>query len=164
MKRLIKVAVATLFAAALMTGAWAGSADSIRLPNWGWTGKDISTLILGTLLEKIGYTVEYMFPDPDDPLFKAVAEGNIDMAPDVFMDIADDPYTEHRHAGIAMLTPHDVHHGRARRVLEQRERTLRLAWNRHPERFVHGTPKPQPLPQQVWINPPAAAATPRPAQ
>ena len=42
--------------------------------------------------------------------------------------------------------------------------TLRLAWNRHPERFVHGTPKPQPLPQQVWINPPAAAATPRPAQ
>ena len=72
--------------------------------------------------------------------------------------------TEHRHAGIAMLTPHDVHHGRARRVLEQRERTLRLAWNRHPERFVHGTPKPQPLPQQVWINPPAAAATPRPAQ
>ena len=31
---------------------------------------------------------------------------------------------------------HDVHCGRARRVLEQRERTLRLAWNRHPERFV----------------------------
>ena len=26
--------------------------------------------------------------------------------------------TEHRHAGIAMLTPHDVHYGRARRVLE----------------------------------------------
>ena len=34
--------------------------------------------------------------------------------------------TEHRHAGIAMLTPHDVHHGRARRVLEQRERTERV--------------------------------------
>ena len=50
--------------------------------------------------------------------------------------------TEHRHAGIAMLTPHDVHYGRARRVLEQRERTLRLAWSRHPERFVNGTPKP----------------------
>ena len=72
--------------------------------------------------------------------------------------------TEHRHAGIAMLTPHDVHHGRARRVLEQRERTLRLAWNRHPERFAHGTPKPQPFPQEVWINPPATAATTRPAQ
>ena len=35
---------------------------------------------------------------------------------------------EHRHAGIAMLTPHDVDHGRARRVLKQCERTLRLAW------------------------------------
>ena len=72
--------------------------------------------------------------------------------------------TEHRHAGIAMLTPHDVHFGRAGRVLELRERTLRLAWNRHPDRFVRGTPKPQPLPNEVWINPPAAAATPRPAQ
>ena len=72
--------------------------------------------------------------------------------------------TEHRHAGIAMLTPHDVHYGRASQILEQRERTLRLAWSRHPERFVNGTPKPQPLPQEVWINPPAAAVTPRPAQ
>ena len=72
--------------------------------------------------------------------------------------------TEHRHAGIAMLTPQDVHYGRAQQVLEQRERTLRLAWDRHPERFVSGTPKPQPLPNEVWINPPAAAATPRPAQ
>ena len=72
--------------------------------------------------------------------------------------------TEHRHAWIAMLTPQDVHYGRAQQVLEQRERTLGLAWNRHPERFVHGTPKPQPLPQEVWISPPAAAATTRPAQ
>ena len=72
--------------------------------------------------------------------------------------------TEHRHAGIAMLTPHDVHYGRASQILEKRERTLRLAWSRHPERFVNGTPKPQPLPQEVWINPPTAAATAQPAQ
>ena len=63
-----------------------------------------------------------------------------------------------------MLTPHDVHCGRARRILEQREHTLRLAWSRHPERFVNGTPKPRPLPQEVWINPPAAAATQQNAQ
>ena len=63
-----------------------------------------------------------------------------------------------------MLTPHDVHYGRAGRVLEKRERTLHLAWSRHPERFVHGTPKPQPLPEAVWINPPTATTTPRPAQ
>ena len=50
--------------------------------------------------------------------------------------------------------PMDVHYGRASQVLEKRERTLRLAWSQHPERFVHGTPKPQPLPKEVWINPP----------
>ena len=37
-----------------------------------------------------------------------------------------------------MLTPHDVHYGRASQVLEKRERTLRLAWSQHRERFVHG--------------------------
>ena len=57
--------------------------------------------------------------------------------------------TEHRHGGIAMLTPGDVHHGRAQRILEQRERTLRAAWAQHPQRFVHGPPKLQPLPKEV---------------
>ena len=32
--------------------------------------------------------------------------------------------TEHRHGGIAMLTPDDVHHDRAPAVLEQRKCTL----------------------------------------
>ena len=53
--------------------------------------------------------------------------------------------TEHRHAGIAMLTPDDVHHHRAPDVLAKRGRTLQAAWALHPERFVHGTPKPAPL-------------------
>ena len=52
--------------------------------------------------------------------------------------------TEHRHAGIAMLTPEDVHHHRAHSVLEQRERTLQAAWTRHPERFVRGVPTTRP--------------------
>ena len=58
--------------------------------------------------------------------------------------------TEHRHAGIAMLTPDDVHHHRAPDVLAKRGRTLQAAWALHPERFVHGTPKPAPLPEAVW--------------
>ena len=56
--------------------------------------------------------------------------------------------TEHRHAGIAMLTPDDVHHHRAHSVLEQRERTLQAAWTRHPERFVRGVPQPDPFPKR----------------
>ena len=67
--------------------------------------------------------------------------------------------TEHRHAGIAMLTPDDVHHHRAPDVLAKRGRTLQAAWALHPERFVHGTPKPAPLPEAVWINPPATSTT-----
>ena len=66
---------------------------------------------------------------------------------------------EHRHAGIAMLTPSDVHHGRAQQILEQRQRTLQDAWAHYPERFVHGPPKPQALPKAVWINPPTEAKT-----
>ena len=62
--------------------------------------------------------------------------------------------TEHRHGGIAMLTPDDVHHGRAKAVLEQRERALHLAWAKNPERFVQGIPKPSPFPEEVWINAP----------
>ena len=62
--------------------------------------------------------------------------------------------TEHRHGGIAMLTPDDVHHNRTQSVLKQRGRTLQAAWTRHPERFVRGIPQPHPLPQAVWINPP----------
>jgi putative transposase len=62
---------------------------------------------------------------------------------------------EHRHSGIAMLTPADVHYGRAQEVLAARQRVLEAAYESHPERFVHGLPEPPRLPQEVWINPPA---------
>ncbi len=67
--------------------------------------------------------------------------------------------TQHHHAGLAMLTPDDVHHGRARQRIEQRRRTLGQAWGRHPERFVQGKSKPRALPETVWINPPKATPT-----
>lgn len=67
--------------------------------------------------------------------------------------------TEHRHGGIAMLTPDDVHHDRAQDVLIQRQRVLEAAWADHPERFVQGPPMPSPLPHAVWINPPASETT-----
>ncbi|MCP4003226.1 MAG: IS3 family transposase [bacterium] len=67
--------------------------------------------------------------------------------------------TEHRHGGISMLTPYDVHRGQAPAVIAQRTRTLEAAWTAHPERFVRGTPKPSPLPEAVWINPPESSTT-----
>jgi putative transposase len=67
--------------------------------------------------------------------------------------------TEHRHGGIAMLTPADVHFGRAPQVIAERRRTLEAAWTAHPERFVRGMPQPKPLPEAVWINPPEPPST-----
>ncbi len=62
--------------------------------------------------------------------------------------------TEHRHSGLAMLTPEDVHYGRAPEVLDHRRNVLDAAFKLHPERFVGGPPAPQKLPGAVWINPP----------
>jgi putative transposase len=62
--------------------------------------------------------------------------------------------TEHRHAGIAMLTPEVVHYGQADEVLARRRAVLEAAYHRHPERFVRRMPAPLSLPTEVWINPP----------
>ncbi len=67
--------------------------------------------------------------------------------------------TEHRHGGISMLTPHDVHYGRAPAILARRQQTMDAAWTAHPERFVRGFPKTTPLPEAVWINPPETSTT-----
>lgn len=61
---------------------------------------------------------------------------------------------EHRHSGIALLTPAMVHFGEAPIVLAQRQVVLDTAYRAHPERFVRQPPKPLPLPSEVWINKP----------
>ncbi len=66
---------------------------------------------------------------------------------------------EHSHGGISMLTPEQVHFGRAADVLTRREAVLREAWAARPERFVSGKPKLQTLPEAVWINPPSPSLT-----
>lgn len=59
---------------------------------------------------------------------------------------------EHRHSGIAYLTPAVVHAGQAPAHLAQRDGRLRAAYQQHPERFVKGAPKPSRLPTEVCIN------------
>ena len=60
----------------------------------------------------------------------------------------------HRHAGLALLTPADVHYDRATARLAARATTLAVAHRAHPERFVKGLPLPAQPPRSVWINPP----------
>jgi len=61
---------------------------------------------------------------------------------------------QHRHSGIAYLTPHVVHHGLADQTLDHRRQTLDAAHHAHPERFVPGAPSLATLPGHVFINPP----------
>jgi len=63
--------------------------------------------------------------------------------------------TCHRHSGIAMFTPADVHHGAAADLLDVRRGVLAGAYAAHPERFVKGLPEPKSVPAEVWINRPA---------
>lgn len=62
---------------------------------------------------------------------------------------------EHRHSGLAMFTPRDVHLGLWPEKLKLRQATLDAAFRAHPERFPRGHPKAPAPPLQVWINPPA---------
>jgi putative transposase len=64
---------------------------------------------------------------------------------------------EHRHSGIALLTPAVVHFGEAQTVLAHRQVVLDAAYQAHPDRFVRRPPKPMPLPSEVWINKPVSS-------
>jgi putative transposase len=61
---------------------------------------------------------------------------------------------EHRHSGIALLTPADVHLGRAPQITLARGVVLNAAFAAHPERFVGKPPQPPRLPEAVGINKP----------
>ena len=62
--------------------------------------------------------------------------------------------TEHRHSGIAMLTPDSVHYNQYEKVLNARSIILFNAYMDHPERFVKGVPSVELVPKEVWINKP----------
>ncbi len=62
---------------------------------------------------------------------------------------------EHRHHGIALLTPKQVHYGHVDAVLAQRQKALDAAYRVHPERFPKKPSVPK-LSREVWINPPEA--------
>jgi len=62
--------------------------------------------------------------------------------------------TEHRHSGIACMTPHSVHHGQAEQLRGVRQAALDEAFLATPNRFKGRRPQPHALPTAAWINPP----------
>jgi putative transposase len=61
---------------------------------------------------------------------------------------------EHRHSGIAMLTPEMVHYNLVDEVIEKRNFVLKNAYKLNPNRFVKGVPKAKLPENEVWINKP----------
>ena len=61
---------------------------------------------------------------------------------------------QHRHSGIGLHTPADVHHGHAHTIRQARQPRPGRRLPGHPERFVRKPPEPPPLPGTVRINKP----------
>ncbi len=61
---------------------------------------------------------------------------------------------EHRHSGIAMLTPVMLHCGHGQAVLDARMHVRLAAYAANPRRFVNGPPVRLMVPKAAWINPP----------
>jgi putative transposase len=77
-----------------------------------------------------------------------------------FIDAFVEGYNHHhRHTGIGLHTPADVHYGHATTAHTGRRATLAQARARHPERFTSSSnPKIITLPGAAWINQPKEVA------
>jgi putative transposase len=62
---------------------------------------------------------------------------------------------EHRHSGIALMTPEQVHSGKAKSIFDFRAQVLKQAFLKNPMRFKGKLPNPFSLPKAVWINKPS---------
>lgn len=67
---------------------------------------------------------------------------------------------EHKHGGIAYLTPADVFRGLAEQRLDERHRVLLEAYAAKPQRFPNGPPRRKQLRPVTYINRPAESAEP----
>jgi putative transposase len=135
-------------------------------------GSSMRSKAVALLLADLGVTKTHSRPytSTDNPyseaLFKtakyrpAIPErfGSLEHARQIFGPLFAWYNTAHRHSGLALLTPQDVHHGVAQQRLAARAAVLAAAYAAHPERFPRGLPTPGTLPTAVWINKPATPA------
>ena len=79
---------------------------------------------------------------------------NIDHGRDVLTPFFHYYNHDHRHTGIGLMAPTNVHHGDAPRITAARTHTLNTAFALHPHRFKGKRPQPPHVPDTVYINPP----------
>lgn len=78
---------------------------------------------------------------------------NIESARRFIDDFFDHYNHDHRHSGIGLHTPADVHHGRAGAIRAARQTVLDAAYTAHPDRFRQPPCAPR-IPEATWINQP----------
>jgi putative transposase len=65
---------------------------------------------------------------------------------------------EHRHSGIGLMTPEQIHYGLAEQLTEYRSMVLKTAFDKNSQRFKGKLPLPPEIPKAVWINKPSREA------
>jgi putative transposase len=131
-------------------------------------GSSMKSNVVGQLLADLGVTKTHSRPhvSNDNPssesIFKTLkyrpdfpAEfGSIEDARKFCRDFFMWYNQYHKHSGIAMLTPENVHYKNIDEIVSKRQFILDQVFEKHPERFVNGKSKCKSPDNNVWINKP----------
>jgi len=131
-------------------------------------GTSMTSKPVAALLDDLGVTRSHSRPKVSNDKFSEAWNKTLKYAPVFperftslqaarqFMSAFVDSYNhDHRHGGIGLHSPADVHYGLAGETARQRSRTLEAARLRHPTRFATThDPKILELPTAAWINQP----------
>jgi putative transposase len=147
--------------------------DQLQLTLHSDRGSSMTSKPVAFLLADLGVTKSHSRPhvSNDNPhiesLFKTVKYQP--EFPSTFSNLAEARFfcrtffawynNEHRHSGIALMTPADVHFGRADERRAERQIVLDAAYAAHPERFVRGRPQALRLAEASYINRPVELLT-----
>ena len=134
-------------------------------------GTSMTSKLVATLLDDLGVTRSHSRPrvSNDNPYSEAWNKtlkyapvfperfSSLQAAREFMSEFVDFYNHHHRHLGIGLHTPGDVHYGHAADAQQRRAQTLAAARDQHPTRFTTTTtPKILNLPEASWINQPAA--------
>jgi len=131
-------------------------------------GSSMKSNTVGQLLADLGVTKTHSRPhvSNDNPYSESAFKtlkyrpdfperfGSIEDARSFCRDFFNWYNKDHRHSGIALLTPEMVHYGQVNEVVTKRDMVLESVYKKHPERFVKGQPKCKRPDNEVWINKP----------
>jgi len=131
-------------------------------------GSSMKSNLVGQLLADLGVTKTHSRPhvSNDNPYSESAFKtlkyrpgfpenfGSIEDARNFCRDFFFWYNNQHRHSGIAMLTPEVVHYNLVDEVIEKRNIVFQKAFYSAPQRFVKGIPKAKIPENEVWINKP----------